>query len=53
MAREADFAFRQALALYPSVQNNLPRYLDFLKSQNRDSDIALLNKMARQFPKMW
>ena len=53
MAREAGFAFRQALALYPSVQGNLPRYRDFLKSQNRDSDILLLNKMAGQFSRMW
>ena len=53
MGREADFAFRQALALCPSVQGNVSRYRDFLKSQNRYSDIVLLNKMARQFPRMW
>lgn len=53
MGREADFAFRQALALCPSVQGNVSRYRDFLKSQHRDSDIVLLNKMARQFPRMW
>jgi hypothetical protein len=49
MAREADFAFRQALALCPSVKGNVSRYSDFLKSRNRDADAALVNEMARQF----
>ncbi len=49
MAHEADFAFRQALALCPSVKGTISRYTDFLKTRNRDSDAALVNKMARQF----
>ena len=49
MAREADFAFRQAIALCPSEKDNVSRYTDFLKGQHRDSDAALVNKMARQF----
>jgi RNA polymerase sigma factor (sigma-70 family) len=52
MAREADFAFRQALALCPSVKGNVSRYTDFLKGQHRDSDAALVNEMARQFPNL-
>jgi hypothetical protein len=52
MAREADFAFRQALALCPSVKGDISRYEDFLKSQHRDSDAALVNKMGRQFPNL-
>jgi len=52
MAREADFAFRQALALCPYSPETIKGYADFLKSQNRDSDAALVNEIARQFPKM-
>ena len=52
MAREADFAFRQALALCPSVKENVSRYTDFLKGQHRDSDATLVNEMARQFPNL-
>jgi hypothetical protein len=51
MVREADFAYRQALALCPYSPEATTGYVDFLKSQNRDSDAALINKMAEQFPK--
>jgi beta-lactamase regulating signal transducer with metallopeptidase domain len=52
MAREADFAYRQALALCPYNPEAGKGYIDFLKSRNRDSDAALVNEMAGQFPKM-
>jgi hypothetical protein len=46
MARAADFAFRQAIALDPSMRQNTNDYADFLKSQNRDADAALVSQMA-------
>ena len=52
MAREADFAYRQALALCPYNPEAGKGYVDFLKSRSRDSDAALVNEMAGQFPKM-
>ena len=52
MARAADFAFRQALALCPYNVEAVKGYTDFLKSRNRDSDAALVEEIARQFPKM-
>jgi hypothetical protein len=52
MAREADFAYRQSLALCPYNPEAGKAYMDFLKGRNRDSDAALVNEMARQFPKM-
>ena len=51
MAREADFAYRQALALCPYLPEAIKNYADFLKSQNRDADAALVSEMAKQFPK--
>ena len=51
MAREADFACRQALALCPYLPEAIKNYADFLKSQNRDADAALVSEMAKQFPK--
>jgi len=51
MADEADFAFRQALALCPSNSETAKSYGDFLKSRNRDADAALLDRMVKQFPK--
>jgi len=50
MAGEADFAFRQALALCPYNPEVVNNYEDFLKSQNRDSDAAVVNELAKQFP---
>jgi beta-lactamase regulating signal transducer with metallopeptidase domain len=52
MAREADFAYRQALALCPYNPEAGKGYVDFLKSRNRDSDAALVNEMAGRFPKI-
>ena len=46
MARAADFAFRQALALYPHSSETTNGYREFLKQQNRDSDAALVREMA-------
>ena len=51
MTREADFAFRQALALCPYSPETVKHYVDFLKSQNRDSDAVLLGELANKFPK--
>ncbi|MGH7952186.1 MAG: M56 family metallopeptidase, partial [Limisphaerales bacterium] len=52
MALEADFAFRQALALCPYNSEAAKGYASFLKSRHRDSDAALVTEMAKQFPKM-
>jgi len=49
MARAADCAFRQALALCPSSPEAIKRYADFLKSQNRAADARLVTDMAGQF----
>jgi hypothetical protein len=51
MAREADFAYRQALTLCPYNSEAVKGYMDFLKSRNRDADAVLISEMARQFPK--
>ena len=51
LAQEADFAFRQALALDPYLLKTVNSYRDFLKSQNREADVLLLDKMAREFRK--
>ncbi|HEX5399490.1 MAG TPA: M56 family metallopeptidase [Verrucomicrobiae bacterium] len=50
MAREADFAYRQALALCPYNSEAAKGYVDFLKSQNRLSDANLVSEMVGQFP---
>jgi hypothetical protein len=50
MARAADFAFRQTIALCPFDKQNASTYEDFLRSQNRNDDAALVNEMAREFP---
>ena len=42
MAREADFAYRQALAMYPYSTEVLMKYGTFLKSQGRDADAGLV-----------
>jgi hypothetical protein len=44
MAREADFAFREALD--PRIPQTVNGYKSFLQSQNRDSDVALINKLS-------
>jgi hypothetical protein len=51
MAREADFAYRQALALCPYSPEAAKGYADFLKSQNRDADATLVSELTKQFPK--
>jgi len=51
MAREADFAFRQALALCPYSPEAVKGYVNFLKSQNRDSDAVLVSELTKQFPR--
>jgi hypothetical protein len=51
MARAADFAFRQALALCPYSQEAANGYLAFLKQQNRAGDAALVAEMAKQIPR--
>ena len=50
MAQAADFAFRQAIALCPFVKQTVNDYADFLTSQNRGDDAALVRQMAREFP---
>jgi hypothetical protein len=50
MARAADFAFRQAVALCPFVKQTVNDYADFLTSQDRSDDAALAHQMAREFP---
>jgi preprotein translocase subunit SecD len=50
MAREAEFAFRQAWALCPYSPYVVKRYTDFLKSQNRTADAGLVATSAAKFP---
>jgi len=49
MASEADFAFRQALALCPYNPQTASTHAGFLHSQHRDSDARLVNEIVRQF----
>ncbi len=49
MARAADFAFRQALALCPGSPEAVQRYTAFLKSQDRAADAQLVQDLADQF----
>ena len=51
MAVEADFAFRQALALCPANSEAAKSYGDFLKGRTREADAALVDEMTKQFPK--
>ena len=51
MADEADFAFRQALALCPYNSEAAKSYGNFLKRKNRDGDAALVDEMTKQFLK--
>ncbi|MEJ0090280.1 MAG: hypothetical protein WDM80_11130 [Limisphaerales bacterium] len=48
MAREADFAFRQAIALCPYSPYAVFKYVNFLLSQNRGSDALLIAKNAAE-----
>jgi hypothetical protein len=48
MAREADFAFRQALALCPYSPEASKRYADFLKSRGREADASLVTRTAER-----
>lgn len=50
MAREADFAFRQAWALCPNSPDVVQRYTDFLKSRNRPDDASRVANSAAKFP---
>jgi hypothetical protein len=49
-AHEADFAFRQALALCPYSPEVVYRYVNFLLSRNRLSDGLLVAETAAQLP---
>ena len=50
MAREADFAFRQAWALCPYSPEAIFRYINFLLAQNRAADALLVAETAAQMP---
>ena len=52
MAREADFAFRQAWALCPYSPEAVFRYVNFLMEQERASDALLVAEAAAQMPSM-
>jgi hypothetical protein len=52
MAREADFAFRQAWALCPDSPEALFRYVNFLVGQRRMSDALLVAQTAAHLPAM-
>jgi len=49
MAKAADFAFRQAIALCASFPEPAQRYVVFLKGQHRDKDAELVQMMAGFF----
>jgi hypothetical protein len=50
MAREADFAFRQAWALRPDSPEAVYRYVGFLKNQKRLADARLVVETSARFP---
>jgi outer membrane murein-binding lipoprotein Lpp len=52
MAREADFAFRQAWALCPYSPEAVFRYVNFLLAQNRAADALVVAETAAQMPSM-
>jgi hypothetical protein len=52
MAREADFAFRQAWALCPYSPEAVFRYVNFLLEQKRGADALLVTETAAQMPSM-
>jgi hypothetical protein len=52
LAREADFAFRQAWALCPYSTEAVFRYVNFLLVQNRIADALVVAETAAQMPSM-
>jgi beta-lactamase regulating signal transducer with metallopeptidase domain len=48
MARAADLAFRQALALCPHSPEAVARYEDFLNKQHRDADAKLVQALGQK-----
>jgi hypothetical protein len=52
VAAAADFAFRQAFALYPSSQEVVMKYTLFLTTQNRTEDAILVARTASQMPSL-
>jgi thioredoxin-like negative regulator of GroEL len=52
MAREADFAFRQAWALCPDSTEAVFRYVALLMEQKRVADALLVAETAAQMPSM-
>jgi hypothetical protein len=52
MAREADFAFRQAWALCPYSPEAVFRYVNFLLEQKRVADAVLVAETAAKMPEM-
>jgi hypothetical protein len=49
MIKEADFAFRQALALCPSQPDTAVKYINFLFRQRRTEDAILVVQTAQKF----
>jgi hypothetical protein len=49
LVREADFAFRQGLALCPRSPEAVSRYINFLLNQKRNSDAVLVAELALKF----
>ena len=52
MAREADFAFRQAWALCPDSAEAVFRYVALLMEQKRVADTLVVAETAAQMPSM-
>ena len=49
MTREADFAFRQALALGPASRETAFYYAEFLMTQQRTNDVLLMSRLLPTF----
>ena len=49
LIKEAEFAFRQGLALSPRSPEAVNRYINFLLNQKRNSDAALVAELALKF----
>jgi len=52
MAREADFACRQAWALCPDSLEAIYRYVDWLMKQKRAADALVVAETAAQMPSL-
>ena len=52
MAREADFAFRQAWALCPDSREAVYRYVGFLMERERADDAILVAETLAQMPSL-